>query len=245
MNRQCIYLLLAIFMLACKGHYVKQSENFSHLPLKELSNVPSGDSLINPYRSKIQSEMNRIIGQSSGALTREGSQSTLGNFVCDAMNYAALKQLSINRPYLVLVNRGSLRNNLPEGNITVGNVFELMPFENELVLVEITGKKLLSGLKTIVYKKHSFYGLKLSLVNDSITERSINGRNIYKDSSYCVITSDYLANGGDSFNFFSKPISMVSANLKIRDAIIMYCEELSRLNKQIVPYKDDRLHESK
>ena len=245
MKHRNIYLLFATLLFACKGHYIKQGESFSHTTIQHSSTNKSGDSIIEPYKLKIEAEMNRVIAYSTDALTREGDQTTLGNFVCDAMYFWANAKLK-NKPVdVVIVNRGGLRNNIPKGAVTVGNVFELMPFENELVLIEITGEKLLTGLKTIIAKKHSFYGLNLVLQNDKLIEGNINQRPIQPDSIYSILTSDYLANGGDSFNFLSKPVNTTFYKILLRDAIIGYCEELSQNKKQIVPYKDKRLYESK
>jgi 2',3'-cyclic-nucleotide 2'-phosphodiesterase (5'-nucleotidase family) len=274
------YLLFATLLIACKGHYIKQTESFTHTTIENTSTSKTSDSILvscqsktvavtpdkvavsrqnpvgvnrqnlvdmtlEPYKLKIETEMNRIIAHSTDALTREGNQSTLGNFVCDAMHYAAITVYK-NKPVdIVLVNRGGLRNNLPTGNITVGNVFELMPFENELVLVEITGKQLLSGLKTILAKKHSYYGLNLVLSFDSLIESKVNQRVIQSDSTYSILTSDYLATGGDNFNFLSKPVNITFYKLLLRDAIISYCEELTRNKKHITPYRDKRLYEYK
>jgi 2',3'-cyclic-nucleotide 2'-phosphodiesterase (5'-nucleotidase family) len=264
------YLLFAVVLIACKGHYIKQTEDFTHTTIENTSTGQTSDSILvsyqskaavvnpvrvnqqnsvdltlEPYKIKIETEMNRIIAYSTDVLTREENQSTLGNFVCDAMYYVAITKFKNNPVDIVLVNRGGLRNNLPVGNITVGNVFEVMPFENELVLVEITGKQLLSGLKTILTKKHSYYGLNLMLSHDSLIESKVNQHAIQSDSTYSILTSDYLATGGDNFNFLSKPVAITFYKLLLRDAIISYCEELTRSKKQIIPYKDKRLYDYK
>ena len=120
-----------------------------------------------------------------------------------------------------------------------------MPFENELVLVKISGEKLLEGIQTIIEKKHSFLGMRVLVENNKLLEATISSEKIEKTKSYTVLTSDYLANGGDNFIFLKDPIVMQKSNLKIRDGIINYCVFLTENKKQIIPYKDGRFQFSK
>jgi len=143
------------------------------------------------------------------------------------------------------MNRGGLRVNLPKGDIKVINIFELMPFENDLILVKISGEKLLEGVATILEKKHAFLGLRIKAEKNKIPEVTINNVAIDKTKIYTVVTSDYLAYGGDNFIFFKALVVMEKSNLKIRDAIIKYCNYLTESKKQIIPYTDGRLQISK
>ena len=146
---------------------------------------------------------------------------------------------------VVILNRGGLRVNLPKGDIKVINIFELMPFENELVLVKISGEKLLDGINNIAEKKHPFLGLKLKIENNKVKDAQVNSAEIDKTKIYTIITSDYLAAGGDNFLFLKAPFEIQKSNLKIRDAIIEYCIYLSENKKQIIPYTDGRFQLSK
>ena len=143
------------------------------------------------------------------------------------------------------MNRGGLRVNLPKGEIKVLNIFELMPFENELVLVKISGEKLFDCINYLAEKKHPYLGLQLKIENGNIKEAKIKNDEIDKSKTYTIITSDYLASGGDNFVFLKEPIELKKSNLKIRDAIIEYCIYLSENKKQIIPYTDGRFQISK
>ena len=147
--------------------------------------------------------------------------------------------------HAVFIYRGGLRVNLPKGDIKVVNIFELMPFDNDLILVKIKGEKLLEGVQTIIEKKHSFSGLKIRVENDILMEATINYSLIDKEKIYTIVTSDYLANGGDNFLFLKDPVGFEKSKLKIREAIINYCIFLTENKKQIVPYTDGRLQISK
>jgi 2',3'-cyclic-nucleotide 2'-phosphodiesterase (5'-nucleotidase family) len=221
---------------------VKQ-ETFNHYSLKEKTGQKAGDSIVSPYREKLSGEMNKVVAVSYRELTKDNSQSMLGNFVCDALKYSGDIDFKT-RADLVLANRGGFRSNLPKGDITAGNIFEMVPFDNHMVLVKVSGEKLLSGLKTIVSKRHSYLGLKLVLKKDSILDVKLNGKPIEPTAMYTIITSDFLANGGDNFNFLANPLEIRVSDLLFRDAIIKYCLSLTAGNEQIIPYTDDRLRET-
>lgn len=197
------------------------------------------------YKQKVESETGKIIAYSENHLTREGVQSTLGNFVCDALAFAASKEFKDLNPAIVIVNRGGLRANLPEGDIKVVNIFELMPFDNEMVILRISGEKLLEFISLFEDKKHFFSGLKVTLKDNKVTELLAENAPIERSGMYTLVTSDYLYNGGDRFHFLKDPVSVRSTGLKIRDAIIDYCTYLTNNGKHIIPYTDERVNISK
>jgi 2',3'-cyclic-nucleotide 2'-phosphodiesterase (5'-nucleotidase family) len=243
-RRVPILIVVHILLFSCHPRYLKQSEKSEHYSLKEssVSNVLN-DSL-SRYKKKVDQETGRVISTLSGEITKEGNESTLGNFVCDALNY--------NKGFfpgetvdVVIVNRGGLRANLPKGDIRVINIFELMPFENELVLVTIKGKELLKFVPHVIEKKHPFLGMKIKIKNGQSESVLVGDEPVDETKNYNVLTSDYLANGGDSFTFLSNPVSIKPSGLKIRDAIINYCDFEKKLKQTIDPYKDGRLIISK
>jgi 2',3'-cyclic-nucleotide 2'-phosphodiesterase (5'-nucleotidase family) len=134
---------------------------------------------------------------------------------------------------------------LPKGDIKIGTIFELMPFENELVLVTIKGEKLLEALPTLHNNPHPFYGMKVVFKDNRVVLATINNNQIDKTKNYNIITSDFLAYGGDNFLFLKNPVELKKSNLKIRDVFIDYCNYLTQNKQQIIPYTDDRLHISK
>ena len=242
MKLRNLYPLLFVFLfIYCSKKYIKQKENFSHYALKDNRENNNAKDFLKRYKIKVDSATKKIIAVSDDFLTREKDQSSLGNFVCDALKYAGELTFPTTQIDIVLVNRGGMRTNLPKGEIKVLNIFEVMPFENELVLLTITGKQLNEGITIIMEKKHSYLGMQIKMKNEKIIATNINGKEIDNAKSYTILTSDYLANGGDGFTFLDAPISIKNSNLKIRDAIINYCFALSKNSKHIIPYTDGRL----
>lgn len=201
------------------------------------------NSYINPYKHKVDSITNSVIAFSDDVFNKEGDNYSLGNFSCDGIYYMAKLhyKLPIN---IVLLNKGGLRVNLPKGEIKTSNLFELMPFENELVVCKIKGKNIIEGSRILIDKKAAFLGMKLKGKNEKY-ELEINNLPIHQDSVYTILTSDYLANGGDNFSFLKNSTDLKFLNLKIRDALIEYCKILTSQNKTLKPYTDDRFSISK
>lgn len=246
MKVRFLYLFFAVlFFSNCTKTYVKQKEDFKHYSLKESTENENSKITIAEYKVKVNAETEKIIATSTEVILKDGEESTLGNFVCDALKYSGEKEFINQNCNLVIINRGGLRVNLPKGDIKVINIFELMPFENELVLVKISGEKLLDGIQTIIEKNHPFLGLQLKVENAQLLEAKINNATIDKTKTYTLLTSDYLALGGDSFLFLKDPVLLQKSNLKIRDAIINYCNYLTENKKQIIPYTDGRFQKSK
>lgn len=203
---------------------------------------------IQPYKKGLDSLMNKIVAISDGVLTKADYESTLSNFACDAVwviSSNILKQDS-SKIDLIVLNKGGLRNSLPQGNITIGHIYELMPFENELVMIKITGQQFQSFLKQLADKGNlPFKGMTLSVKNKQVSDVLIHHQSFDLNKTYTIITSDYLANGGDNCSFFTNAMERKNLDKKIRDAFIDYCQLLSANGQHIKPYTDGRVQLSK
>ncbi|MBK9283495.1 MAG: 5'-nucleotidase C-terminal domain-containing protein [Sphingobacteriaceae bacterium] len=239
MKRVVIYwLFLSVFIQSCHKHLVKTKTDFNYVDLQQTeASIVLTDS-IKRYKTIVDHETSKVIAIADNPLTKTGNENTLGNFVCDAMEQVCLQQYKI-KPDITLVNRGGLRVELPKGEIKKLHLFELMPFENQLVVFSITGKQLMEVIALIKEYKHSFKGMRLDFTTNEevilINELKLDTTAIYK-----LLTSDYIAEGGDNFKMFGKPSYLNSDKIKLREALIQYCIFLNEQNKHIIPYTDGR-----
>jgi len=137
------------------------------------------------------------------------------------------------------MNTGGLRSPLPKGEITRGKIYELMPFDNELVILELNAEDFNGLLNYIVSREgEPFSGLSIQMNSQKqlLSYKLKNSINFSNGKKIRVITSDYLANGGDKMWFFKDKIQ-TKVGIKLRDAIIHYCKE----NKTITSEIDGRL----
>lgn len=195
------------------------------------------------YRSTIEKSMSEVLCLSDTSMIKSRPESLLGNFFADAcFSYAQDKLGTTKKIDFALFNYGGLRSSLPKGEITRGNIYELMPFDNELVTVELTGNQVLKALNYIKEKGgEPVSHLSLKIINDSIREVFIQGIAFDSLKSYTVLTSDYLAQGGDKMAFFQDPKNSYPLQIKIRDALIEFLNDQSRKSKSVSSRLDGRV----
>jgi len=141
-----------------------------------------------------------------------------------------------------LLNNGGLRASLPHGEITRGKIFELMPFENEMIVLELDGETTLELVNFIAEKGGMpVAGLTLVIENNKPQNITINGKPFDKNKTYKVVTSDYLANGGDKLSMLNKRLNDKLTGIKIRDAIIEYFIEQNKKGVTITSSLDGRI----
>ena len=227
MIKNVIFLLFFIFFTSCKDN----SQNYNKQYLNSLIEVNTHeDSLINvfiePYKTSIESEMNEIISFTKSDLTKNKPVGNLGNFVTDlCLSYAEAD--------ICLMNNGGLRSSINKGNITVGMIYELMPFENELVIVELSKTDFFEMLLHIIEKGgEPISGVKVVATNNKILDYKPKF-NFENKQKIKILTSDYLA---DKKEFF-KNKEQIKIGIKLRDAIIKYCKN----NDTIFSVVDDRI----
>lgn len=239
-------LILVILLSACKHYYHPVKTDASHAELKAIKNDSLSTLLISVYKTPIDARMNEVIAFNDSVLTREGSESTLANFILQAVDYYAKTNLTGETNSVAVVNRGGLRANLPKGEITVRNIFELMPFDNAIVILTIKGDQLKEAANSfcdngkLFSNSLSFYCDKKNAIN-----LKFRNENWSETTNYSIVTTDYLANGGDNCTFFLNPVKSQVTGAKLRDVIIDYCRYLTKNNKHILPYKDGRITVSK
>ena len=188
------------------------------------------DAYIAPYRAHIDKDLDSVISYCPETLdkTKGEWQTNIGNFLADAClelaNPVFMKQQN-KQIDIILLNSGGIRSIIPKGNITKRNAFEVMPFENSLIVVALKGEQIKALAQHIITEKkpHPLNGLKIILNKENaITNILFSGQAIDNNKIYYVATSDYLANGGDNMSFFLKNEGTYDLNYKIRNLLIDY-----------------------
>jgi 2',3'-cyclic-nucleotide 2'-phosphodiesterase (5'-nucleotidase family) len=191
--------------------------------------------------------MKQVIAYSDSVLTKDGNDPSLGNFACRTVeDYVRTNRNEIAGKHIVVLNRGGLRNNIPMGEITKGHIFELMPFDNEIVVLKITGEKLMDCIRSMIKdKKLISRNLSFTVKDNEASDIKIWGFPFNIKEDYYIVTTDYLAMGGDNCSFFGKPVLYETTKLKLRDAMINYCLMLTKINKHIIPERTIEIRISK
>jgi len=238
-------IIFALLVLSCKSKY----ESYNKLGLTiEVDSLLIPDSsatlIISPYKNQIDVKMNEIIGYSDYSLSKGQPEGLLNNYISDlVLNYIRTHYTKNNKNYDITVfNNGGLRASLPRGAIKVGDIYKLMPFENEVVVLELSGEQFYELIKYIVASGGvPFSGMRILASKQEIISVNINNQEFDKNKTYTVITSDYLANGGDKMHFFSNPISYTNLDILLRDLIIDHFRILLKEDIAIEAKLDGRL----
>ena len=232
LKNHTIYIV-AIIIIACSPSYNLQSYNDEVIEVQ----APVDSTVlavITPYQNGIESQMNEVLCVSEMEMNKGKPESLLGNFVTDlCLNYADAQ--------VCVMNTGGLRSSLPKGNITRGDIYTLMPFENELVVLELDIESF-KGLVDYITKRggEPFSGMTLKASSKGYDIEEVSGIDDFfdfnKGDKIRVLTSDYLANGGDKMWFF-KDKEQIKVGIKLRDAIIDHCSKSDTISSKL----DNRL----
>lgn len=203
------------------------------------------EDFIKPYRENIDKDMSVVLAYSPNTLDKSGQwQCTIGNLMADVAKDFGNRvfQKRENKTIdICLLNYGGIRSILPKGNVTTRTAFEIMPFENSLVVAEMKGAQIREIVDYFIAdrKAHPISGLTFTIASGSIaTNISINGKPLEMDKTYYVVTSDYLIHGGDKMDFFKKSLKNYDLDYKLRNVLIDYFKEIDT----IPLVNDQRIH---
>jgi len=222
-------VVLIFLLAACKSPVMLSKVETSEYILSD-SAVGKEDSLIKvkirPYSEKMAADMGAVLAQSAEAMHKGIPESLLGNFVADLCFERVKREYKPQDGHSVdfaFFNTGGLRKSLPAGSITKGDIYELMPFENELVILTLNAEVMKNLLNFIASKGgEPVSALRFVIKDKTAVDITIGGVALDPTKSYKVVTSDYLANGGDKYSFLSSATHRESTSIKIRDAIIQH-----------------------
>lgn len=249
MNKLCFLGLSALMLWGCKTQPVKHPKQLQTLTkitaktiaidstTKEQQTITS---IIAPYKQTVNKEINTVLSFAPKTLVRDDGdmQSTLGNLLADLCYeignpiFNTLTQKNID---FSMFNYGGIRAGINKGDVINKHAFELMPFENSLVVVELSGAKIKELVNYFITRKTAHplsKQINLILKKDGY-ELNINHTPFNENNTYFVLTSDYLQSGGDRMTFFKDPISLTKLDYKMRDAIITYFKRVKRLESQL------------
>ncbi len=187
----------------------------------------SVDSIVAPYKTELDKEMNQVISFAEVDFINARPSGNLGNLVADII-YAKGKSKLAGQKAICLINFGGLRAPISKGNVLLGDVYKLMPFDNQLMLVKMPAKSIYE-IRDYLQKSggEPIAGFKM----DKGQLLDANG-NPWTEEDFWVVTSDYLMNGGDKMNFFQQRIESVNTGILFRDVIIDYVKATPVLTNQ-------------
>lgn len=236
-----VFITIIVFF-GCnpKALQLSKIEGKELLVTDTIASVDSLEKLIKPFREHINQELDKPLAYNPKTLSKtDGELNTaLGNMVADnAFNKTNIifnKRTGKNID-IMLLNYGGMRSIISEGTITTRTAYEVMPFENYAVVVELKPEKVLQLAEYLAKGKraHPLSGLQLILNADgSIKEFLVQGKTVESNRTYFVGTSNYLANLGDNAVFFENPVSVTETDYLLRNMLIDYFTEVDTIDAQ-------------
>lgn len=190
------------------------------------------ESFVKPYRDHINADLNAVLSYAPQTLDKSGKwQSTIGNLFADVVYWRGnpvFKQRENKEIDFILLNHGGIRSNIPQGNVTARTAYQIMPFENSLVVIELKSEQVKEIVDYIIRerKPHPISGLTFTIGKDNKPVNiAIKGKPIVDTQTYLVGTNDYLANGGDNMFFFKAGIANYNVDYKLRNILIDYFKD--------------------
>ena len=218
------YLLFCfIIFTSCKSQktYVTDLEYQRYTVGESDQTDASIDNMIDPYRDQLSETMNTKIATNALHMPKRRPNSLLGNWFCDVL-LAASENLSQSDIDFACQNYGGLRlPSVGKGDITVGTIYELMPFDNTLVILESDGK-IVNQLIQRIAEKGGWPisdGLSFTMVDGKAEAIMINDKPLDLNGEYRFALPDYIANGGDDCHFLEKAKRIETGKL-LRDVMI-------------------------
>ncbi|MFT5821830.1 MAG: 2',3'-cyclic-nucleotide 2'-phosphodiesterase (5'-nucleotidase family) [Crocinitomix sp.] len=222
-----LFAITLLFIIAGCSHSTYETYTAENLELDSTYNSTDLESLIAPYRNEVDAQMSEIIGICDSTLIKYAPESPLGNFAADVVFEKGIKlsppgfsNMGRHNTF-ALLNFGGLRAPINKGDITIGNVFELMPFDNTITIVHVDA----AGVMDLIEYMFIMNGQPISNATFDLTEKDrqmfvnelpveLNRTGVY------IITSNYLASGGDKMDFLKNSTQKWDSGVLIRDVFI-------------------------
>ena len=156
--------------------------------------------IIEAYAAECEEKMQVKLGYSKYDIYRYTSSSTpqsrLGNLTADGLIWMAKKYFDVDAD-ISIYNSGGIRENIYKGDVTLGDVYAVYPFDNVLTILDIKGSDLRELVASAASGSLPFGGnVKMVVSGGNLISVTVNGQQIEDNQTYTVATIDYLANLG-------------------------------------------------
>ena len=232
--------------------------------LEEIRPEPGRDdknitAIVEKYQGKVDTVLNETVGEAEADLDGENvrkKETNLGDLIADIMRKTAHADIA-------LINGGTIRTSIKKGELKVKHIYSVLPFDNYIVAVRLTGKQIRQALEHGVSAVEegagrfpqvsglSFTYSSAEKPGSRVKEVLIAGNLIDLNKEYSVATNDFLAAGGDGYKAFgdavksSRDFSVVGGTMKgdkltysdsgrwLRDVVIEYIKEKHKIGPAV------------
>jgi 2',3'-cyclic-nucleotide 2'-phosphodiesterase (5'-nucleotidase family) len=199
--------------------------NATLIPVTKVAADPVIAEVLRPYETKVAEKMAQVVGEAAADVRySKNVESPLANLVADAFRETGKTQIALH-------NTGGIRAHIAMGRITWGSLFEVLPFQNTLVALKITGaqlkKTLLVGLDPTVGLM-AISGLRVTFDRRKSGEDRLvslmlaDGTPVDDAKLYSITTNDFVVAGGDGYTELGNGTDVQDTGIFLRDVFVDY-----------------------
>ena len=241
-----VFLAAACLSVAC----TRQPRQITAMQSRAIAVDSTADAIqdtaylrsLQSVQEELSGQLNIPIGYAPVPMKAFLPESPLLNWATDAL-YDMAVQVAGTPVDFAIVNIGGIRCDWQAGDITWRHVFELMPFDNRLVILTMKGEEVLQLCDVIARQGGQGISRTLRMVidGDEAKQVRLNGKPIEEEAVYYVATSDYLSNGMDNLTPLAHHLEKRDTDLKIRDLYIEYVHQTTGSGKPVTASTDGRI----
>jgi 5'-nucleotidase/UDP-sugar diphosphatase len=204
---------------------------------------------LTPYADKVDALLSEVIGDAEAPLSNENArkqETEIGNLVADSMLWGT-RYLHTD---FALQNGGGIRTGLPAGEITKKKIYEVLPFDNTVVVLKMKGHQVLrlfDHMAAVPAGSGGFpqvsEGVRFTI--DTAARKSegviIRGTPVDPEKTYSIATNSYLAGGGDGYKILLEAADRYDTSTFQRDVLVEY---IATVRKTLKPELEGRIRRS-
>lgn len=202
------------------------------------------DSIVSEYAHRIEMHLNEKLITATEALRSSRPESSLTRVMADVYHQAAMdisKHDGYLMPDMTLLNIGGLRKDIASGVVRRRDIFELMPFDNQLVLLQCKGSDLMPLFDHVAERGgEALSHASMTIEDGRATRVRIGGEPIDSERTYTIATIDYLAQGGDGFGML-KTMTCTQTGILVRDMVMDYLRKMGQRDVKLTAPRDVRI----
>jgi 2',3'-cyclic-nucleotide 2'-phosphodiesterase (5'-nucleotidase family) len=209
MKKRTLYIsLIALPLLvgACRTHYTMSEISRTRVLVDKRYDAHESREALNflqPYHHVVDSMMSPVVGKVARYMASNKPESELSNLLSDILLWTGSRYGEM--PEFAIYNMGGIRAGFAEGDVTLGDILDVAPFENKVCFLTLSGAKVRELFEQIANRggEGVSHGVQMEITKDGkLLKAMINGRPLDESRNYRVVTLDYLAQGNDQLTAF-------------------------------------------
>ncbi len=199
------------------------------------------EELLATYQTKVDSVMALPCGTSDVSMESKRPESALSNWIADILREASLRHAGYEADVAVF-NIRAIRNAISKGEVSYGDLYQALPFDNACCVVTLTGKQLKQLFREMAATGgEAVSGARITAAADkTLLTATVGGKEIDDDAEYRVATTDYVAEGNNGMVTMKEATDRYEMGIDLRSLVIDHVKSLTQQGEIIHGEKDGR-----